>query len=218
MSLGYSVAQTARLVSGLRWVCGRLSEMLQAWAQRAAASCGGSGVDGGHERPGQAAASPGTEAEAAVRLAELGRRLAWHRETLDGLQPDSVRLAAWHQASPAGDALVAALDEVEATEGSVERLDVALTVFVPQLTDVYGQIGQHAAPHCDAALAAVASRLLHDLQKSVDPGAAGQAIEEAREELSAVGARSEAAESAERVLAAAGGLVAAAMVRPETWP
>lgn len=218
MSLGYSVAQTARLVSGLRWVCGRLSEMLQVWAQRAAASSGGSEVDGGHERPGQAAALPGSEAEAAVRMAELGRRLAWHRETLDGLQPDSVRMAAWHQAAPVDDALAAALEEVEATGGSVERLDVALAVFVPQLADVYRQIGQHAAPHCDAALAAVTSRLLHDLQKSVDPGAAGDAIEEAREELPAVGARSEAAESAERVLAAAGGLVAAAMVKPETWP
>lgn len=213
------MAQTARLVSGLRWVCGRLSEMLQVWAQRAAASSGGSEVDGGHERPGQAAALPGSEAEAAVRMAELGRRLAWHRETLDGLQPDSVRMAAWHQAAPVDDALAAALEEVEATGGSVERLDVALAVFVPQLADVYRQIGQHAAPHCDAALAAVASRLRHDLQKSVDPGAAGRVpVESAEGELSAVGARSEAAESAERVLATAGGLVAAAMVRPETWP
>ena len=71
MSRGYSVAQTARLVCALRWVCGRLSEILEAWAAEAAE------------------AGESDHAPAGVRLAELSRQLAVHRETLDGFQPDS---------------------------------------------------------------------------------------------------------------------------------
>lgn len=183
MSRGYSVAQTARLVCGLRWACGRLSEILDAWA-------------------GQAAAAGGPHAAAAVRLAELSRRLAVHRETLDGLQPDSERMAAWRPAAPADQALVAALDEVAMLEGPFERLAVAEEVFVPALAGVYREIGEHAAPHCDAALASAARALRHDLD---------------REAASARAAPSGAVEAADRVLTAAGGIVEPSLLGPEGW-
>ncbi len=105
VSRGYSVAQTARLVCALRWACGRLAEMLEGWAA-------------------QAAGTPG-HAEVAAPLSELSRRLASHREALDGLQPDSELMAPWRQAAPADGSLAAALDEIAASEGSVERLDIA---------------------------------------------------------------------------------------------
>ena len=184
MSRGYSVAQTARLVCALRWTCGRLSEMLDGWAVEAAEA---------GER----------HAEAAVRLAELGRRLASHRETLDGLQPDSVLMAPWRQAAPADQALVEALDEIAGLEGPLERLAVAEEVFVPELSDAYRQIGEHAAPHCDAALASATRALQHDLD---------------REDSSAGVAQPGAVEAADRVLTAAGGIVESSLLRPVDWP
>ncbi len=195
MSLGYSVARTARLVCGLRWACGRVSEILGAWA-------------------GQAAAAGGPHAGAAVRLLELSRRLALHRETLDGLQPDSERMAAWRQASPADQALVAALDEIAALQGPSERLAVAETVLVPALAGVYREIGQHAAPHCDAALASAVRALLHDLDREAAVAGAGQpgTVETA-------GALEVASpvEAAGRVLTAAGGIVGPDVLRPGAW-
>ena len=186
MSRGYSVAQTARLVCGLRWVCGRLSEVLGVWAQEAAA-----------------AGAP--HAVASVRLAVLSRRLAAHRETLDGLQPDSQLMASWREAAPADPALAAALDTIAATEGPSERLAVAVAVFVPQLSGVYEQIGEHAAPHCDAALASAAGSLRHDLDGEAAAAGAGQ--------LSAA----EAVEAADRVLSAAGGIVGPYVLMPDDW-
>ena len=186
MSRGYSVAQTARLVCGLRWVCGRLSEVLGVWAQEAAT-----------------AGAP--HAVASVRLAVLSRRLAAHRETLDGLQPDSQLMASWREAAPADPALAAALDTIAATEGPSERLAVAVAVFVPQLSGVYEQIGEHAAPHCDAALASAAGSLRHDLDGEAAAAGAGQ--------LSAA----EAVEAADRVLSAAGGIVGSYVLMPDDW-
>ena len=183
LSRGYSVAQTARLVCGLRWVCGRLSEILGVWA-------------------GQAAASGGPHAAAAVSLAELGRRLAAHREILDGLQPDSELMAAWRQAAPADQALAAALDEIAGLGEPAERIGIASRVVVPELARVYREVGEHAAPHCDAALASAARALSHDLDRGADAAAA---------------ARSEAAEAADRVLSEAGGLIGPSVLRPGDW-
>lgn len=178
MSRGYSVAQTARLVCGLRWACGRLSEMLEGWAAEAA------------------------EAEASVHLAELGRRLASHRETLDGLQPDSELMAAWRQAAPADQGLVAALDGIAGLAGSSGRIAVAWRVIVPQLAHVYGEILEHAAPHCDAALASAARALREDL----DRGAASAGV-----------AQPGAVDAADRVLTTAGGIVEPSLLRPGDW-
>lgn len=184
MSRGYSVAQTARLVCALRWACGRLAEMLDGWAA-------------------QAAQAGGCHAEAAGRLAELGRRLASHRETLDGLQPDSELMALWRQAAPADPALAEALDEIAGLAGPLERLAVAEEVFVPELSGAYRQIGEHAAPHCDAALASVAQALEHDLD---------------REDSSVGVAQPGAVGAAATVLSAAGGIVGPSLLRPGGWP
>ncbi|MXW98237.1 MAG: hypothetical protein F4Z89_06415 [Acidimicrobiaceae bacterium] len=183
MSRGYSVAQTARLVCALRWACGRLAEMLDAWAA-------------------QAASDP-EHAEAAAAVSELSRRLASQRATLDGLQPDSELMAPWRQAAPADPVLAEALDGIAALEGSLERLDIARNVLVPQLAHVYGEMLEHAAPHCDAALASAARALRQDLD---------------REAASARVAPFGAAEAADRALTAAGGIVEPSLLRPEGWP
>ena len=183
MSRGYSVAQTARLVCALRWACGRLAEMLDGWAA-------------------QAASAP-EHAEAAARMSELGRRFASHREALDGLQPDSKLMAPWRQAAPADESLAAALDEIAALEGPLERIAVAEEVFVPELSDAYRQIGEHAAPHCDAALASVARALEQDLD---------------REDSSVGVAQPVAVEAAASVLSVAGGIVGPSLLRPGDWP
>ena len=180
MSRGYSVAQTARLVCALRWACGRLAEMLEGWAAQAAGTAG--------------------HAEAAAPLSELGRRLAAHREALDGLQPDSQLMAAWRQAAPADQALVAGLEEIAASEGSVERLDIARNVLVPELRRVYAEIREHAAPHCDGALISTAGSLRLDLDRRAAPAGAAQ---------------SGAVQAAAGVLFAAGGLVEHSLLRPE---
>ena len=183
MSRGYSVAQTARLVCALRWACGQLAEMLDGWAARAA--------------------SAPEHAGAAAAVSELSRRLAAHREALDGLQPDSELMAPWRQAAPGDQALVAALEEIAGLEGPLERLAVAEDVFVPELSDAYRQIGEHAAPHCDAALASVARALEHDLD---------------REDSSVGVAQPGAVEAAAGVLSAAGGIVGPSLLRPADWP
>ena len=141
VSRGYSAVQTARLVSALRWVCGRLSEIVDAWACEAAADSADAGAAG---------------ADAVVEMTVLSRRLAAHRGVLDGLQPDSERLSAWRQAAPADASLAGALDGIAALEDASERLAVAREVLVPQLLGAYRQIVAHAAPHCDGALASAA--------------------------------------------------------------
>lgn len=182
VSRGYSVAQTARLLCGLRWACGRLAEMLEGWAA-------------------QAASTPG-HADAAASMSELSRRLASHRETLDGLQPDSELMAPWRQAAPANPALAKALDEIAGLEGSSGRIAVARRVIVPQLAHVYGEILEHAAPHCDAALASAAQALRQDLD---------------HEAASAGVAQPGAVDTADRVLTAAGGIVEPSLLRPGDW-
>ena len=180
--LGYSVAQTARLVCALRWVCGRLSEILEAWATEGAASD-------------------------AVELTALSRRLASHRERIDGLQPDSELMASWRQAAPADRTLAAALDEIAELEAPADRLEVASQVILPQLARACREIVRQAAPHCDAALASAAQALLDDLDRASDGMAA-----------SGGAARPGAAETAERALSAAGGIVGPSLLRPEGWP
>ena len=215
MSRGYSVAQTARLVCALRWSCGRLSEILEAWAAQAADTPERTETAQAADTPerteaAQAADTPErTEAVqaadtpehagAAAAMWELSRRLAAHRETLDGLQPDSELMTSWREAAPADGSLVAALDEIAALKGSVERLDIARKVLVPQLLGVYAAIGDHAAPHCDAALASAVRALRHDLDRGDAPAGAGSPG---------------AVEAAARVLSAAGGLVERSLLRP----
>ena len=188
MSHGYSVAQTARLVCALRWSCDRLSEMIEAWA-------------------GQAAAAGTEHADAAVRMAELSRRLASHREALVGLQPGSELMAPWRQAAPANPSLAEALDEIAALEGPLERLDVVTAVIVPQLLGAYGEICEHAAPHCDAALASVARSLGHDLDRDHRNGGAA----------TAESAQRRAVDAAARLLSNAGGIVGQSVLRPDGW-
>ena len=188
MSRGYSVAQTARLVCALRWVCGWLSEMFESWAA-------------------QAAAAP-EHAGAAVSMSELSRRLAGHRESLDRLQPDSELMASWRQAAPADQSLVATLEEIAALEGSLERLDIARRVIVPRLHGAYLQIGERAAPHCDAALASAARSLGYDLERDLRDGTtAPEGV-----------AQQSVVDEAERVLSAVGGIVGPSLLQPDDWP
>lgn len=211
MSLGYSVAQTARLVCALRWACGRLSEILEAWAAQAAVAPEHSG--------------------AAVALHELGGRLAAHRARLDGLQPDSELMAPWRQAAPADVSLVAALDEIASLQGTPERLDTARAVLVPQLLGVYAEICEFAAPHCDGALASAARSLGHDLDRyKQEPGAAwaedrapgrphAHDLDRYKQEPGAPGANAQppAVTEADKLLSAAGGIVGRSVLRPGDW-
>ena len=111
-------------------------------------------------------------------------------------------MAPWRQAAPADPALAEALDAIEAMGGPSERLAVAEEVFVPELSDAYRQIGEHAAPHCDAALASAARALEQDLD---------------RETSSAGIAQPAAVEAAASVLSAAGGIVGSSLLRPQDW-
>lgn len=202
MSHGYSVAQTARLVCALRWVCGRLSEMLGAWAEQPASAGTGraEGVD---------------SAAGAARMAELSRLLASHREAFDGVQPDSELMAPWKQAAPASPGLARALDGIAALEGRSERFGVVVAVIAPQLRDACREVCEHAAPHCDAALASAARALGHDLDavslRSSDERSLIGGLEGGE---TAEFAPSAAVEAAERLLAAAGGVVGPSVLRP----
>ena len=210
MNSGYSAVQTARLVSALRWACGRLSEIAETWAaEAAAAAAGGAQTVGGDQldRSGRDCADAHVAAAAAaVELTVLSRRLAAHRGVLDGLQPDSERLTSWRLAAPADPLPADALDEIAALQGPLERCGVARKVLVPQLLGAYQEICEHAAPHCDAALASAAGSLGHDLDRGRVGGAAP-----------ADAASSSAAASAERSLLAAGGLVGSSLLRPASW-
>ncbi len=207
MNSGYSAVQTARLVSALRWACGRLSEIVGAWATEAAV--GGAQTGGGDQPDRSGRDSVDVHVAAAAAAAEmtvLSRRLAAHRDVLDGLQPDSEQLASWRLAAPADPSLADALDEIAAVKGPLERRGVAGEVLVPQLLGAYEEICEHAAPHCDAALASAAGSLGHDL----DRGRVGGSER-------ADAAPSSAAASAERSLLAAGGLVGSSLLRPGSW-
>ena len=210
MNSGYSAVQTARLVAALRWTCGRLSEIAEAWATEAAAAAGGGAQTGGGDQPDRSGRESVdvhlAAAAAAVEMTVLSRRLAAHRDVLDGLQPDSERLASWRLAAPADPSLADALDQIAALQGPLERRGVAREVLVPQLLGAYQEIREHAAPHCDAALASAAGSLSHDLDRGRVSGAAR-----------ADAASSSAAASAERSLLAAGGLVGSSLLCPDSW-
>ena len=210
MNAGYSAVQTARLVAALRWACGRLSEIVGAWATEAAAAAVGGAQTGGGDQPdrsGRDSADVHVFA-AAVEMTVLSRRLAAHRDVLDGLQPDSERLASWRLAAPADPSLADALDQIAALQGPLERRGVAREVLVPELLGAYQEIREHAAPHCDAALASAAGSLSHDLDRDL-----GRVSDAALADA----ASSSAAASAERGLLAAGGLVGSSLLRPDSW-
>ena len=193
MSPGYSAVQTAQLVSALRWACGRLSEIFEAWATEAAAE----GIQAGHDAGADAFA---------VEMTVLSSCLASHRDVLDGLQPDSERLAAWRQAAPADGSVAGVLDEIAALLGTPERLSVAREVLVPQLLGAYRDVCDHAAPHCDAALATAAG----SLRRELDHNRGG-------DRAPAATASADAAAVAESRLSAAGGLVGRSLLRPAAW-
>ena len=209
MNAGYSAVQTARLVAALRWACGRLSEIVGAWAAEAAAAAVGGAQTGGGDQPDRSGRESFdvhvSAAAAAVEMTVLSRRLAAHRDVLDGLQPDSERLASWRLAAPADPSLADALDEIAALQGPLERRGVAREVLVPQLLGAYEEIREHAAPHCDAALASAAGSLSHDLDRGRVGGAAR------------ADAASSSAPAAESRLLAAGGLVGSSVLRPDSW-
>ena len=209
MNSGYSAVQTARLVAALRWACGRLSEIVGAWATEAAAAAGGGAQTGGGDQPdrsGRDSADVHVSAAAvAVEMTVLSRRLAAHRDVLDGLQPDSERLASWRLAAPADPSLADALDEIAGLQGPLERRGVAREVLVPQLLGAYQEICEHAALHCDAALASAAGSLSHDLDRGRVSGAAR------------ADAASSSAAAAESRLSTAGGLVGRSVLRPASW-
>lgn len=211
MGPGYSAVQTARLVSALRWVCGRLSELVGVWASEAATAAAGDAQPGaGHPQTRTTGDSihAGVTA-AAVEMSVLSRRLASHRDVLDGLQPDSERLSSWRRAAPGDPSLADAIDEIAALHGPLERLAVARQVLIPQLLDACRDIGLHAATHCDGALVAAARSLSHDLSHDriggdsapADPASSGAV----------------AAEAAESRLSAAGGVVGRSLLRPTGW-
>ena len=210
MNSGYSAVQTARLVSALRWACGRLSEIVGAWATEAAAAAAGGAQTGGGDQPDRCGRDSVdvhvAAAAAAVEMTVLSRRLAAHRDVLDGLQPDSERLASWRLAAPEDPSLADALDEIAGLQGPLECRGVAREVLVPQLLGVYQEVREHAAPHCDAALVSAAGSLGHDL----DRGRVGDAAR-------ADAASSSAAVAVERTLLAAGGLVGSSVLRPDSW-
>ena len=209
MSPGYSAAQTARLVSALRWVCGRLSEIIDGWACEAAAAAAPDPRTDACVYPERAEDDAATAAAAsvAVEMTVMSRRLASHRDVLSGLQPDSERLASWRPATPGAPSLVVALDEIAALPGPLERLAVIRQVLIPQLVDAYREIGEHAAPHCDAALASAAESLHHDLAHNRPVGAVTPAGK----------VSDSAAAAAESRLSKAGGIVGRSRLRPAGW-
>ena len=148
MSRGYTVVQTARLVSALRWAVGRLSDIVGAWAGEAA-----------------------TDApETAVWMTALSRRLGSHGEAWGEQQPDSELLASHRSPRSSGPAIEAAMDEIAALQGAAARFAVTRQVLIPELVGACAEIRAHAAPHCDAALASAAEMLSHDLSRHREAG------------------------------------------------
>ena len=190
MSQGYTVAQTARLVAALRWAAGHFSSVVAVWAREAAAD----------------------EPEAAVWMATLSRRLAWHCESLEAVQPDSVRMQPYRDAGPPGPSGRDAVDEIAALQGTPARLAVAQQVLASHLADALGEVCAHAAPHCDAALVWAAEAMSRDLRRCLEAGGESGRLGVAGHD--AAGA-SDAAVRAERALAAAGGIVPRPLLRPD---
>lgn len=143
--------------------------------------------------------------EATVWLTALSRRLKWHREVLEDHQPDSVLLAPHREARPPSASLEAAFDELAALDGDAARVAVAHRVLIPRLSAVCAGVQAQAAPHCDSALASAAAMLGHDLRRQAEAG-------DGLSGLAAGGA--DAAEAADRRLAAADGILPDSLVRP----
>ena len=217
---GYSVEQTARLVSALRWACERLAQIAAAWAAEAAADAASLG-----DAPSSAADSE-IAARAAVRLARLGRRFDAHAAALDGHQPDSQRLGHYRQASPEGPPVKRTLDEVAALTGHWPRLVVAERVLAPRLLAVYTAISEHAAAHCDGALSAAAHLLRRDLEQSLraQDGSDGPAVPADDADPPVANARpassdpiAEAVAAAQHLLEAVGGIISSSVLKPASF-
>ncbi len=215
---GYTVAQTARLVAALRWAAGCVADLLGAWA-------GEAGADG---------------PEAAIWMAAAGRHLAWHRELLERVQPDSVRMERYRDPVPPDPRLPAAIAEITelssaGQSGTAARLAVAQHVLIANLVDACDEVCAHAAAHCDAALASAAEAMGRDLQSacrtasserprldaSCNPDVSADTVLQLPEGADAGSEAGDPAEpaapevaQAQRALAAAGGLVPRSLLRP----
>ncbi len=182
---GYTAVQTARLVSAMRWVLGRLFEITGVWATDAAA------------------ADSAAAAETAVWLATLSRLLGVHREAFDELQPDSVLLAEHHRAAPVRANIESALTELaDAASDWSQHLATAQRVLIPQTERACAEIERTGAAHCDAALMRAARATRADLEYHragcPSPGVSVDGL----------------AARAESLIAAVGGIVPAALLRP----
>ena len=162
---GYTIVQTAQLVSAMRWLTARLFEITGVWAADAAVAFGGSAAIPVGVGVGEAGADEVVDASAvAVWLAAVSRCLGSHLEVLDGLQPDSVFLDVYCAPTPPAAAIGDALDEVFSDHmGWARRVEIILDVFLPKLMEVCDGIERVAAPHCDGALIRAARKLRLDL-------------------------------------------------------
>lgn len=194
---GYTAVQTARLVSAVRWALGRLFEITGAWAtdtaEADAAAAGGAA----------AGAEADAAAETAVWLATLSRLLGAHREAFDQLQPDSVLLAEHRRAAPASLDIESALTELaDAASDWPQRLAAAQRALIPETERACAEIERTGAAHCDAALMRAARAARADLEchraGCPSPGVS----------VDGLTAR------AESLIAAVGGIVPAALLRP----
>ncbi len=191
MTHGYTVAQTARLVSAMRWVLRSVVDITDAWAHDACAN-------------ESKESKESEESEAAVWLAVLSRRLASHCESFEMLQPDSVRMLPYRDAVAPDPRLPSLLDEIAELSGITARLAVVQRLLIPCLVDACDEIRTHSAPHCDAALAWTADAMGLDL---------------ARHRLAADGEVSSTvgvSDTITQALAQAGGLVPHRLLRPES--
>ncbi len=222
---GYSLVQTARLLCTLRWLCGCLSEMFGSWATQAADETGVAGLAAADSSEGvfsldsRDAVSDDPDdsdvaaAAAVVELMRLSRRLADHRKVLDGLQPDSEKLATWREAAPANPKLCAALKEISVADDSAssvsQRVAIAQCLIMPMLCTIYERIGEQAAWHSDGALITTAETLGAQLSRLPHVLVSDYAEAQQFRHVSA---------EAAKALAAAGGLIPSEVLCPQDWP
>ncbi len=146
--VGYTVVATAQLVSTLRWVSDHLAQLLADWSVEAADTA---------------------EPESAVWLAVVSRCLHGHASGLASHQPDSVLMEPYREPRPASAGHGDVLHDIAGTEGNSNRLAVTQGVLIPQLVSVCEAVRAHAAPHCDAPLAAAVDHLARDLRRLAKP-------------------------------------------------
>ena len=148
MHEGLTVVQTAQVLGELHWAVTRLFAVSGVWASEA-------------DRP-----------DIAVSMATSSRHLGWHATDLETLFPDSVLLADEAVSRPAGHEIVDALDAIEATAGSLERLAVLYRVLLSRLAAHCVAVERSTAAHADAPLTRILGFLLADIRRDRDDGEA----------------------------------------------